>query len=86
MRAINTFWNWFQDNHHTIKNIINETPKNQKHIAFWINKNLSYYCKEIDFMIVFPKNGKTKSELIITANGSPEYFNQVINLVETHHN
>jgi hypothetical protein len=82
MRAINTFWNWFQDNNQTIKNLINETPKNQKHISFWINKNLSYYCKEIDFMIVFPKIGNTKSELIITANGNPEYFNQVIDLVD----
>ncbi|SHM54622.1 hypothetical protein [Flavobacterium xanthum] len=82
MKSINTFWNWFQDNHHTIKNIINETPKNQKHIAFWINKNLSYYCKEIDFLIVFPKNGNSKPEFIITANGNSEYFNQVITLVD----
>ena len=83
MKKINTFWNWFQDNNQTIKNLINETPKNQKHISFWINKNLNYYCKEIDFMIVFPKNGNTKSELIITANGNPEYFKQVIDLVHT---
>jgi hypothetical protein len=32
-------------------------------------------------MIVFPKNGNTKSKLILTANGNPEYFNQVIDLV-----
>ncbi|MFV8465802.1 hypothetical protein [Flavobacterium sp. LB1P62] len=82
MKSINTFWNWFQDNNQTIKNLINETPKNQKHISFWISKNLNYYCKEIDFMIVFPKNDNAKSELIITANGNPEYFNQVINLVD----
>lgn len=82
MKKINTFWNWFQDNNKTIQNLINEIPKNQKHICFWINKNLSYYCKEIDFIIVFPKNGNTKSELIITANGNPEYFNQVIDLVD----
>jgi hypothetical protein len=87
MKKINTFWNWFQDNNQTIKNLINETPKNQKHISFWINKNLSYYCKEIDFMIVFPNNNNNnnnnnKSELILTANGNPEYFNHVINLVD----
>jgi hypothetical protein len=82
MRKINTFWNWFQDNNQTIKNLINETPKNQKHISFWINKNLSYYCKEMDFIIIFPKNGNTKSELIITANGNQEYFGQVIDLVD----
>jgi hypothetical protein len=82
MKKINTFWNWFQDNNQTIRNLINETPKNQKHISFWINKNLNYYCKEIDFMIVFPKNDNTKSELIITANGNPLCFNQVIDLVD----
>jgi hypothetical protein len=82
MKKINTFWNWFQDNNQTIKNLINETPKNQKHISFWINKNLSYYCKEIDFMIVFPKKNTDKTELIITANGNPEYFNHVIDLVD----
>jgi hypothetical protein len=82
MKSINTFWNWFQDNNKTIQNLINETPKNQKHLSFWINKNLKYYCKEIDFMIIFPKKNNTKSELIITANGNPEYFNQVIDLVD----
>ena len=82
MKKINTFWNWFQDNNQTIKNLINETPKNQKHISFWINKNLGYYCKEIDFMIVYPKTANGKCELILTANGNPEYFNQVINLVD----
>ena len=84
MRKINTFWNWFQDNNQTIKNLINENQKNQKHICFWINKNLNYYCKEIDFMIVFPinNNNNNKSELILTANGNPEYFNQVLDLVD----
>lgn len=82
MKSINTFWNWFQDNNQTIQNLISETPENQKHISFWISKNLSYYCKEIDFIIVFPKQPNNKTELIITANGNPEYFNQVIDLVD----
>ena len=81
MKKINTFWNWFQDNNQTIKNLINETPVNQKHISFWINKNLNYYCKEIDFILVFPKNNN-KSELILTANGNPNLFEQVVNLVD----
>jgi hypothetical protein len=84
MKKINTFWNWFQDNNQTIKNLINETPKNQKHIAFWVSKNLSYYCKEIDFILVFPNNNNNnnKTELIITANGNPKFFDQIINLVD----
>ena len=81
MRKINTFWNWFQDNNQTIKNLINETPHNQKQICFWLNRHLGYYCKELDFMIVLPKKENQKAELIITANGNPEYFNQVIELI-----
>ncbi|SEB06677.1 hypothetical protein SAMN05443667_11931 [Flavobacterium gillisiae] len=82
MKKINTFWNWFQDNHHTIKTIVNQTPENQKHITFWINKNLNYYCRELDFIIVFPKNLTPKFEFIITANGNKNYFHELITLVD----
>ncbi|RTZ01583.1 hypothetical protein EKL98_14930 [Flavobacterium bomense] len=33
-------------------------------------------------MIVYPKTGNGKFELILTANGNPEYFNHVIDLVD----
>jgi hypothetical protein len=82
MKKINTFWNWFQDNNQTIKNILSETPKNQKHLFFWLNKHLHYYCKEIDFIIAFPKKPTDKTRLIITANGNPEYFKQVVDLID----
>ena len=82
MKKTNTFWNWFQDNNQKIRNIFNETPKNQKEILFWLGKNLSYYCKEIGFMIIFPKNTPEKAEFIITANGNPNYFKQVTHLID----
>ena len=82
MRKINTFWNWFQDNNQTIKNLINETPKTQKHLYFWLNRHLGYYCKELDFLIIFPKKEKEKAELIITANGNPNFFSQVTELIK----
>jgi hypothetical protein len=82
MKKINTFWNWFQDNNQTIKKLINETPENQKHILFWLGKNLSYYCREIDFIIVFPKKENSKTEFIVTANGSSNYFQQVALLID----
>jgi hypothetical protein len=82
MRKINTFWNWFQDNNQTIKNGINETIEKQEHILFWINKHLGYYCKEIDFIIIFPNTTKDKTVFIITCNGNPEYFSQVIALID----
>jgi hypothetical protein len=82
MRKINTFWNWFQDNNQTIKNGINETIEKQEYTLFWINKHLGYYCKEIDFIIIFPNASKDKTEFTITCNGNPEYFNQVIALID----
>jgi hypothetical protein len=82
MRKIKTFWNWFQDNNQSIKNIHNETQKNQKHLFFWLNKHLHNYCKEIDFVIAFPKRPTNKATLVITANGNPEYFKQVIDLID----
>jgi hypothetical protein len=82
MKKINTFWNWFQDNHHTIKNLLNETPINQKETLFWLSKNLSYYCREIDFIIVFPKKENSKAQFIVTPNGNSNYFHQVALLIE----
>ena len=82
MRKINTFWNWFQDNNQTIKNFINETPKSQKQISHWIKHRLGFYSKELDYMIIFPKKPTEKTELIITANGNPEYFTQVTELIK----
>jgi hypothetical protein len=82
MKKINTFWNWFQDNNQTIKKLINETPENQKHILFWLGKNLSYYCREIDFIIVFPKKENSTTEFIVTANGNSNYFQQVTLLID----
>jgi hypothetical protein len=82
MKQINTFWNWFQDNNQTIKNLIHETPESLKTISYWIHKNLGYYCRELDFIIVFPKNKKDKTEFIITSNGNPDYFHQIIDLID----
>jgi hypothetical protein len=83
MKKINNFWNWFLDNQLTIKNILNESPVNQESVCYWIMQNLNYYCNEIDFILVFPNNNSNKTEFIITSNGNPEYFKQVIALVDS---
>lgn len=76
------FWNWFLDNHHTIKNLLNHSAENQETICYWIKQNLNYYCRKIDFMIVFPQRTTDRFELIITANGNHKLFKQVIDLVD----
>jgi len=81
MKQITIFWNWFLDNQHTFKKLINESPQNQSHIIYWIKQNLNYYCRELDFVIVFPKTPTGQLEFIVTANGNTEKFKQVIDLV-----
>ena len=88
MKKINNFWTWFQDNQLAIKNILNESLKNQESILYWIKQNLSYYCNDIDFILVFPNNNNnnnnnSSSKFIITTNGNTEYFKQVIALVDS---
>jgi hypothetical protein len=82
MKSISIFWNWFLDNHHTIKNLLNHSPENQETICYWINQNLKYYCKKIDFIIVFPKRPMDQFEFIITAKGNDKLFKKVIDLVD----
>ena len=76
------FWNWFLDNHHTIKNLLNHSPENQETICYWIKQNLNYYCRQLDFIIVFPKRATDQFEFIITAKGNHKSFKQVIDLVD----
>jgi hypothetical protein len=76
------FWNWFLDNHHTIKNLLNHSPENQKTICYWIKQHLNYYCRKIDFIIVFPKRTTDQFEFIITSNGNHKLFKKVIDLVD----
>ncbi|MBP2281711.1 hypothetical protein H4V97_000029 [Flavobacterium sp. CG_23.5] len=76
------FWNWFLDNHHTIKNLLNHSTENQETICYWIKQNLNYYYRKIDFIIVFPKRTTDHFELIITTKGNQKLFKQVIDLVD----
>jgi hypothetical protein len=76
------FWNWFLDNHHNIKNLLNHSPENQETICYWIKQHLNYYCRQLDFIIVFPKRATDQFEFIITTNGKHKSFKQVIDLVD----
>jgi hypothetical protein len=80
MKKINNFWNWFLDNHYTIKNLLNHSPENQETICYWIKQNLNYYSNEIDFILVFPNNNK--SEFIITTNENSRTFKKAIALID----
>ncbi len=74
MKAIQHFWTWFIDNHKQLQNIRTLTPKKQKHYTFWLNWHLHFYAPGLDYIMVFPKRETEAVQLIITANGDPEYF------------
>ncbi|MBC7748981.1 MAG: hypothetical protein H7Z76_10485 [Methylotenera sp.] len=82
MKTTAAFWNYFTTNQKRIANLRNELPKTQKQIDFWLDRNIKNYCHHLDYLLVFGKSPRHKSEIIITANGNPLYFNYVTNLVK----
>lgn len=82
MKTINLFWDWIQFNEVTLRNLSNKNPKIQKLFLFWLEKHLHYYCQGLDSIIMFPTKENKDTQLIISANGNPEYFRQVITLID----
>lgn len=82
MKNIKLFWNWIQYNERTLRNLQNEKPKIQKLFLFWLDKNLHYYSEGLDCIIIFPKRNNKSIQLIISANGNPNYFKEVTTLVD----
>ncbi len=78
MNQITPFWNYFKQNNFVFL-LMDEIPREElaKHFAK-LNNRLCQYNKDLDLII---KNGKDKSELIITANGNPYLFKEVELLV-----
>jgi len=72
--TIANFWNHFKENNYVFL-LMTEIPKEEleKHFSK-LNDLLRLYNKDLDVII---KNGKNKSELIITANGNPYLFKEV---------
>ena len=82
MKNITLFWNWIQYNERTLRNLKNEKPKTQKLFLFWLDKNLHYYSEGLDCILMFPTKDNEPTQLIISANGNPDYFARVITLID----
>ncbi|MBC7410083.1 MAG: hypothetical protein H7339_16995 [Arcicella sp.] len=82
MKATSTFWNYFNINQKTISNLQNEHDKTYKLINFWLERHIKNYCHHLDYILFFPKKSGEKSQIIITANGNPLYFNYVETFVK----
>src|SRR5687768_11119802 len=82
MKTILLFWNWIQSNEKKLQNLQNENPEIRKLLIFWLEKHLHYYCPKLDAIIMFPTKENKAAQLIISANGNPEYFKQAIALID----
>jgi hypothetical protein len=81
MKTVDYFWTWFIDNHKQLQSLRTLKPKEQRHYTFWLKWHLHFYAPGIDYIVVFPNHGEKKKEMIITANGNPDYFAKVEDII-----
>jgi len=75
------FWTWFLENHERIATLRTLDAKEQKQTAYWLDWHLHFYSPGLDYLLVFHEKGNQQIELIITANGDPEFFETVETLI-----
>lgn len=79
---IKLFWEWFYCNEVTLRTLRTQDAKIQKVFIYWLDRHLHNYCEGLDCIIMFPEKSDDKLQLVISANGNPDYFDQVITLAE----
>ncbi|RZK00117.1 MAG: hypothetical protein EOO46_21290 [Flavobacterium sp.] len=82
MKSIILFWEWIRYNEQTLRNLRNEKPAVQKMFIYWLDKHLHNYCEQLESILMFPANENEPTQLVISASGNPQYFDQVTNLIE----
>lgn len=82
MKSITLFWDWIRYNEQTLKNLRNEKPAVQKMFIYWLDKHLHNYCEQLESILMFPANENEPTQLVISASGNPEYFEQVTTMIE----
>jgi hypothetical protein len=83
MRTIKLFWEWFYCNEITLRTLRDQKPEIQKVFIYWLDRHLHNYCERLDCIIIFPEKPHDLLKLIISANGNPDYFDQVHTLVDS---
>ena len=82
MQNITLFWVWIQYNEQTLRNLRNEKSAVKKMFIYWLDKHLHNYCEQLESILMFPANKNEPTQLVISASGNPDYFNQVTTLIE----
>lgn len=82
MKSIQLFWDWIRYNEQTLRNLRNEKSAVQKMFIYLLDKHLHNYCEQLESILMFPANENHPTQLVISASGNPEYFDQVTTLIE----
>lgn len=81
MKQSINFWNWFINNHETLKNFHLQQPRNRIATLNKLDELLHSDPLNLDYVIVLNKSNPT-AELIITTNGNNENFKAAIKLIK----
>jgi hypothetical protein len=75
MQTANRFWNWFKENNEKYLDLDTINSSEREMLLDELLKELHKYTDKLFFQI--GENNEGKKELIITAEGDKNYFNQV---------
>lgn len=82
-KATSHFWKWFLQHKNKLKSLMRLDIKEQKYYLFWLNWHLQFYFPGLEYLIIFPKVKKRKTQLILSARGKQELFSIAIELEKT---
>lgn len=82
-KATTLFWKWFLEHKNKLKNLMSLDHKQQKHYLFWLDWHLQFYFPGLEYIIIFPKVNKKKTQLMLSAKGKKEFFHMAIELEKT---
>lgn len=81
-KTVDFFWSWFIDNHTKLRALNTLNTKDKKHYLYWLNWHLHFYIPGIDLILIFPNRKNKKTQMIFTANGNPDFFNSVEEVIK----
>ena len=82
-KTVEHFWSWFSGHQSKLKNLITLSAKEKTHYIHWLDWHLHFYAPGVDFILIFPNRKNEKIQMIISANGNPDFFNKVYEVIKS---
>ena len=82
-KTVEHFWSWLSGHQSKLKNLITLSAKEKKHYIHWLDWHLHFYAPGVDFILIFPNRKNEKIQMIISANGNPDFFNKVYEVIKS---